>query len=214
MKIGLPPPPLPPGSGAPSEGRAARFCERGMFGLRLAVEASRAALGTPRQLPPRPAAETGRDRQFPPLPDGRSEAAPVQIDAFAGGQAAAAAAPPGTEPASPEPTPASTLAAPAPGPAAAESDETAAAAPPVRPRARENPRRDMVSLTLREQNGAVEIVAAGGPVDAESRLHLRRLVEAMLSRSGLVLAHFQLNGAPVAPDFLSRVGGTHGTRTR
>jgi hypothetical protein len=214
MKIGLPPLPVPPGSDAANEGRAARFCERGMFGLSLAVEAARATFGPPRGSPAHPAARSDRDRQFSPLPEGRNEAAPVQMDALAaGGQASAAAAPPCIDSVSPEPAPACALGAPAPGLAAPEADERPAAAP-VRLRLTESRRRDVVSLTLREQSGAVEIVAAGGPVDAESRLHLRRLIEAMLSRSGLVLAHFQLNGAPVAPDFLSRAGGTHGTRTR
>jgi hypothetical protein len=185
-----------------------------MFGLTLAVEAARTTFGIARQVPARSAPEADRDPRLARPPEAPSEAAPVPVESVVLGRASAATMPPLTESLSPEPRQTGAPGGRMPAPAAEEPEEAPAAARAVRPRPTESRRADGANLTLREQGGAVEIVAAGGPMDAESRLHLRRLVEAMLSRSGLVLAHFQLNGAPVAPDFLDKAGGTHGTRTR
>ncbi|HEV2818515.1 MAG TPA: hypothetical protein VGW40_14980 [Allosphingosinicella sp.] len=75
------------------------------------------------------------------------------------------------------------------------------------------PRSD-VSLIVTEKDGRVELVAAAPRLDPETRAALRRLVRDILARSGLSLAYFQLNGAPVATDSLDSTGGSHGTRSR
>lgn len=70
-----------------------------------------------------------------------------------------------------------------------------------------------VNLILRETAAGAEVVAAAPATDPQSRLALRRLIETMLARTGLTLAQFQLNGAPVAPDFLGKTGESHGSRS-
>ena len=102
---------------------------------------------------------------------------------------------------------------PPPEPAPDEPAQEAAA--PVRRAARGlPPPRSDVSLIVTEKDGRVELVAAAPKLDPETRAALRRLVREILARSGLGLAHFQLNGAPVAADSLDIPGGFHGPRSR
>lgn len=94
----------------------------------------------------------------------------------------------------------------------ATAEGEAAAGAPVRRAVPRPATQATVSLTLHEQDGMVEIVAAAPSIDPEARLELRRLIQDLLSRSGLALAHFQLNGAPLGPDSQAKTGGSHGTR--
>ena len=110
---------------------------------------------------------------------------------------------------SPQPT--GELPPPEPAPERPEPE----AAAPIR-RARRPlppPPRSEVSLIVSEQGGQVALVAAAPRLDPETRATLRRLVREILARSGLRLAYFQLNGAPVAADSLDTTGGSHGTRS-
>lgn len=94
------------------------------------------------------------------------------------------------------------------------ADEPEAPAPAAaRRRPVQAPPRPGVSLILSEKDGAVEIVAGTPALDPEIRSALRRLAEAILARSGLRLAQFQLNGARVRPDSVTSPGDSHGTRT-
>jgi hypothetical protein len=67
---------------------------------------------------------------------------------------------------------------------------------------------------MSEKDGAVELVAAGPALDPQSCAMLRRLAREILARSGLELAKFHLNGVLLAPDSITLIGGSHGTRTR
>jgi len=85
---------------------------------------------------------------------------------------------------------------------------------PARVRVRQDMRKPQPALAMHEADGVVTLAAGGTPIDPEARSQLRRLVAAILARSGLTLAQFHLNGTPVAPDHLGQGGGTHGPRTR
>lgn len=83
------------------------------------------------------------------------------------------------------------------------------AAPPLRAPARPA----AGGLVLYEENGVAEVTAGLSDVDPNTQLALRRIIAQILARSGLVLTQFQLNGAPVAPDFLAKIGGSDGSRS-
>jgi hypothetical protein len=222
MKIGPTAPPLGSPGGLPDRSavRAEGFAELGMFGLsrnqaapagragKRAVEPQSQSSGEVDVTLARPKA-----RQADPL-SGR-----IRVPTMATGEERAdlpAAAPrpskalPPSESLSSDPLflPSADIE----GGAAPEAAATEAAAGP--PNAREASRAPGMSLILRETEGGAQIIATAPGADLESRLALRRLVEAMLARSGLTLAQFQLNGAPVAPDFLGTTGGSYGTRSR
>lgn len=95
---------------------------------------------------------------------------------------------------------------------AGSDDEAPAPASPAR--SRPAAKASAVSLMLREVNGAAEVIAAAPAADPDARQSLRRLVGEILARSGLTLVQFHLNGAPLAPDFLGKTGGSHGSRAR
>ncbi len=230
MKIAPEPPrptperPAPPG-GEPArpftdflaepESRAARFTELGMFGLSRASAAPSPGGGD--AAPPVGPAQP----EEVPSPAARSTA-PVTVSETPAVQAPLD---------SPGPV---TCELPLPTSAKAETDRTCTLpgeAPGHRQEAdgdfgpegptrtsRARPRRPApragVSLTVREADGAIEIIAGAPPIDPETRAQLRRLIEAILARNGLALAQFQLNGAPLAPDLSGRRGGIHGTGTR
>ena len=231
MKVGpVPPQPDParpaPPANAPSlafadllaetSTRAAGFAELGMFGLHRA------------QAPPAPGA--AREAPAPALPP-RTRADPALAGAGTPWLSVSESA---AESASPTVRESATCALPRAAPVKAEPGQTcslpveASGTPPVaedcpapeaparaaRLRLRQAALKAGVSLVLHERNGAVEIVAGGPPLDPEARAHLRRLAEAILAPSGLRLAQFQLNGAPLAPDSLGRTGVSNGTRTR
>lgn len=202
---------------AESESRAARFTELGMFGMSGAVAAppGRASGGNPAPDPQAVPASLARGTaltlsETPPPPtdflDSRLDSGksvtcelpgPVPVKTVAGKPC--------------------TLPGDALDPFVPEAEERVDAEAPVRPnrpRPRPQPQRPGVSLTLRETDGLVEIIAGAPPIDSETRAQLRRLIEAILARNGLSLAQFQLNGAPLAPDLSGRRGGTYGTRTR
>lgn len=231
MKIGTEPPspvparPAPPAAEparpfieflANPEARAAGFAELGMFGrtrAQSAPEPGPVAVAVPVDPPPR-------------IPVPATLAAPVTAPDVVGVTAAAPALLPSNNPcdlprALPEkakPGEACSLPGEAPGRTRgadrrARPEALPRAAQP-KPRLRQAAAKAGLSLAMREADGAVEIVAGAPPIDPEARVQLRRLVEAILARSGLALAQFQLNGAPLAPDNLGRIGGTHGTRTR
>jgi len=225
MKIGpAPPPPLPARQSRPvsdlaggSGARAARFSEFGMFGLNepppLRPPGTPPAPAVARC--PTPPTRAGLER--PPTPaDPPTVSVEAALDRLCLPSSEATARPPLHDPAVKATEQACSLPEEAAVKAVEIDDCAGPEAPPrpPQPRLRQPPPGPAVSLTLREENGAVEIVAGSSPIDPESRVLLRRLVEAMLARSGLALAHFQLNGAPLAPDSLGRRGGSHGTRTR
>lgn len=222
MKIGPTPPPLGSPGGLPDRSpvRAEGFTELGMFGLSRA-QAAPAQKAAKRPTAPQSQSSGEADlslarpdaRRVDPLP-GR-----IRVPTMPAGEERAdpptpaprgsTALPLGDGLCSDPPFPSS---ADTEGSSAPEGAATEAAAGPRNPR--EAPRAPGVSLILRETEGGAQIIAAAPGADLESRLALRRLVEAMLARSGLTLAQFQLNGAPVAPDFLGTTGGSNGTRSR
>lgn len=231
MKVGpAPPPPDPARLAAPPtapsrpfadflaqpSARAAGFSELGMFGRNQAQ--AEPTPGAAREPPP-PAAPP---RPIPDLP------APVgEIPWLGAGESPApSAALPFTEPVTCAlPRPAPVKAEPGqicslPGetagspPAAEDPAPTEALPRAARLRLRQAALKAGVNIVVYEHDGAVQIVAGGPPLDAQSRAHLRRLAETLLAPRGLRLAQFQLNGAPLAPDSLGRTGGTNGTRTR
>jgi hypothetical protein len=59
----------------------------------------------------------------------------------------------------------------------------------------------------------VSLVVGQGLLDPEQSAEARRLAAHILAESGLALAYFQLNGAPVGPDSTGKKGGSHGTRS-
>jgi hypothetical protein len=231
MKIAPEPPspvparPAPPAAGparpfieflADPEARAAGFAEFGMFGRTHAQsgpEPVPIALAIPADPPPRT-----------PVPP--ALAAPGTAPDEVGVKPAAPAPLPSSKPCDlpraladkAKPGEACSLPAEAPGRTRGADrrarPEGAPRAAQPKPRLRQAAPKPGPSLAMREADGAVEIVAGAPPIDPEARVQLRRLVEAILARSGLALAQFQLNGAPLAPDNLGRIGGTHGTRTR
>jgi hypothetical protein len=222
MKIGPTPPPLGSPGGLPDRSavRAEGFAELGMFGLSRA-QAAPAGRAAKRAAAPQSQSCGEADltlarpkpRQANPLP-GR-----IRVPTMPAGEERADLTPsaPRTSNALPSsdglcPDPLLPRPAGTEGGAAPEGTATEAAAGPRSPR--EAPRAPGVSLIMRETDGGAEIIATAPGADLESRLALRRLVEAMLARSGLTLAQFQLNGAPVAPDFLGKTGGPDGTRSR
>ena len=98
-------------------------------------------------------------------------------------------------------------------PASTDEDTASPVATARRANRSQAPQAD-VSLIMSEKDGAVELVAAGPQLDPQTGAMLRRLARAILARSGLDLAKFHLNGAPIAPDSTIMIGGSHGTRTR
>ena len=66
---------------------------------------------------------------------------------------------------------------------------------------------------MSEKEGAVALVAAGPALDPESSALLRRLAREILSRNGLALTQFHLNGISLAPDSIMMIGGSHGSRS-
>jgi hypothetical protein len=232
MKIAPEPPPPAPARPAPTaaeparpftefladpEARAAGFAELGMFGRTSAQSGSSPApaaaanpgdpLALTRALPTLPAdgtaTELARVSRAAPTPLPSSQPPPCDLPAAVALKE--------------KPAEACSLPTEAPG-RARGADCRAGPVGPTRAAPRARPRqeapRTAVNLAIRETDGAVEIVAGAPPIDPEARVQLRRLVEAILARSGLALAQFQLNGAPLAPDNLGKTGGTHGTRTR
>jgi hypothetical protein len=233
MKIG--PEPLPPVPARPAPpaaeparpfaefladtaARAAAFAELGMFGRNRAQSGpgpAPAATGNPGDPPP-------LTRTLPALPEDGTATQLARVNRSAPAPLPSSRPPPCDLPDAPsiKAKPAETCSLPTEAPGRTRgADRRAGPAGSARsstPRAR--PRQDAprtaINLALRETDGAVEIVAGAPPIDPEARVQLRRLVEAILARSGLALAQFQLNGAPLAPDNLGKTGGTHGTRTR
>jgi hypothetical protein len=214
------PPPQSPapvlhGSKAPE--RAFTFAEFGMFG-RERLPGGPAEEAAPGASPARPRlallpvesldlppADRAADpaASAPPAPEpGQRPVRPETLREAAASRGAAVRA------ASPK----ALKAAPSPATPAADEEDDTGVAPARRPSARPQPRQD-VSLILREQDGGVELVAAAPALDPEIAAALRRLARAILARSGLELAHFQLNGVSLAPDSTKTVGGSHGTRT-
>lgn len=223
MKIGpLPPqaptarPPSPAGPSRPFEDfldTAYAFTELGMFGHGR----GKASEPEPRSGPCRGPAPAEQAAALPTASPGEAAPEPTMIPharAFSAHPARDAAHPAGkrTPPAarSKGQLPAGELPAPERAADEAGPDAPAAARRTVR---RLPPPRSAVSLIVTEKDGRVELVAAAPKLDPETRAALRRLVRDILARSGLALAHFQLNGAPVAPDSLDSTGGSHGTRS-
>lgn len=232
MKIGPPPPPppaeraaLPAGEPArdfadylgEAPARAAGFAELGMFGLTRAQAAPR-----PVSVRPVPAGAAGPPSTLPVPETEASGAPPVGVGDVPAGKgtplpsdAPAICALPRAAPAKAGTAEICSLPGEATGKVVEIESCEGPQAPPraVRLRLLQAGRDTGITLALREQDGAVEIFTRAPRIDPETRAQLRRLVEAILARSGLRLAQFKLNGAPVAPDSLGRIGGRHGTRT-
>jgi hypothetical protein len=233
MKIGPEPPPPVPAWPAPpaaepatpftefladSEARAAGFAELGMFGRNRAQSGPGPA--------PAPAANPGDPppptRALATLPEDGTATQLARVNRTAPAPLPSSQPPLCDLPDAPaikaKPAEACSLPTEAPGRTRGADRRAGPAGPARSPTPRARPRQDAprtaVNLAIRETDGAVEIVAGAPPIDPEARVQLRRLIEAILARSGLALAQFQLNGAPLAPDNLGKTGGTHGTRTR
>jgi hypothetical protein len=237
MRIGpaLPPPagtqlPLAAGAepGRPFEdfvdggigpGRAFGFTELGMFGREERPHGPAPAPASPPDKPPLEACTAVIAMESLDEPADRPAAAPPAP--------AASAAEPGQRPTPVLATPAgrphaplvrtgpadSGLASPAPQSIPADEDvpsSPATARPIVRA---QRPRAD-ISLLISEKDRGVALVAAGPALDPEGCALLRRLARAILARSGLALVEFHLNGVALAPDSMTMIGGSHGTRTR
>lgn len=237
MKIGLVQPPSPAplkrqaqaassascGIDEAAGPRAAPFADLGMFGRKAAPPPGVSDIRAP-----------GTDLRYSGT-QSSSEIAPVPVPSTgATAEPAMGSAAPDSIRIQPELAGPDELAAPkrgtdplrsteTPSPPAAEAPiaeihgEDAVSTEPMARSARSRPRPSSpgspVSLTLREENGAVAIVAGTTPIDRDSRILLRRLVEAMLARSGLSLARFELNGAPVEQFASLQKGASNGNPT-
>jgi hypothetical protein len=198
-------------------GRAFGFTELGMFGREEQPQAP--APASPPDKPPFEACTAAMpiesldesiDRPAAPSP------APATSAAEPGQRPTRVLAPPEAGPHAPlvRTAPADSCLA-SPGPHSIPADEDA---PPslatARRIVRAQPPRAGVSLIMSEADGGVALVAAGPALDPESCALLRRLARAILARSGLELVQFHLNGVALAPDSMTMIGGSHGTRTR
>lgn len=192
-----------------SDSQAARFADFGMFGAKeKKPESGHAAL----PVPPGPVPETSSARSGtrpaeaagPPV----RFATPVPDPLLRRVGSDPSAHPLRHAPAMPRPGEPGPPAETAPATPEIIEDEAAAETGPPSPERRHRPEPPIpsVRLTVHEENGVVELIAGSGPIDADSRVLLRRLVEAMLARSGLALAHFRINGARVAPIPYNRGG--------
>lgn len=217
MKIGPPPPQFgPPGRGLPDRSavRAEGFAELGMFGL------SRHQVAPIFAGAPRPASVAPQDPSQGASAVGRTvpaESGPRQAPVKRAENLRATASPtiPNVDMTNPQPPDTGGPVDAAPAPTVAEQDCCDEPVPTGAIPARSRPllRAPAASVILREDNGQAEIIVGSPDRDPAARLALRRLVETLLARSGLTLAQFQLNGAPVAPDFLGRTGGSDGSRS-
>ena len=205
--------------GLPSS-RALGFGELGMFGVFAPIEFRTEARTPPRQVAALPRSAEMLDA---------SAAAPTGAagNVQSGIALRRAAAPPQALPGlafvpmNTSPRLAGGLPAPADcaAPGSAETQEQHLAASrrgaPLHARPRPLPQSKLgLCLILSDQEGQLEIVAGGPPLEPEARRRALRLAGETAASFGLTIGHYSLNGVSLASARDGAIGRFHGTRTR